>query len=115
MRRQLNELSWIKRVTLKPPLSPLAYWQLGRGESEVIEYARHQKNTIALLDDKDARRSASAMKIPVMGTLGIVARSALSGGTLSFDDMIRRLQDAGTYLDQGIISAVRRGLSRARS
>jgi len=112
MRRQLNKLAWMKRVTLKPSMTPLAYWQLGRGETEVIEYARRHEGSLALLDDRDARRSASALNIPVIGTLGIVARSASTSGVDSFDEMIKRLQDAGIYLDRRIISDVRKGLRK---
>ena len=112
MRRRLNKLAWMKRVTLKPSMTPLAYWQLGRGETEVIEYTRRHEGSLALLDDKDARRTASALNIPVIGTLGIVARSASTSGIDSFNEMIQRLQDAGIYLDRRIISDVRKGLRK---
>ena len=110
IRRQLNELPWLKQVTLEPPLAPLAFWQLGRGEAEVIELARRNQDTLALLDDKDARNAATALRIPVMGTLGLIARSALSGRIASFNQMVDRLKNAGIYLDARVISQVREGL-----
>ena len=112
MRKLMNGLPWLNQITLEPPLTPLAYWQLGRGESEVIEYARRHQGTVALLDDKDARKVASALQIPVIGTLGVVARSARHGGMYSLDQMIERLQEAGIYLDQRIISKVRKSLEK---
>jgi len=32
MRRMVNKLPWLKQISLEPALTPLAYWQLGRGE-----------------------------------------------------------------------------------
>ena len=109
MRRVVNKLPWLKHISLEPALTPLGYWQLGRGESEVIEYARRTSGTLALLDDKDARGVAMALDIPVMGTLGIVAKSTRKGGG-SFDDRVKRLQEAGLYLNESVISAVRKEL-----
>ena len=105
----VNTLPWLKHISLEPALTPLAYWQLGRGESEVIEYARRTSGTLALLDDKDARNVAVALHIPVMGTLGIVAKSTQRGGG-SFDHMVKRLQEAGLYLNEAVISTVRKEL-----
>jgi predicted nucleic acid-binding protein len=109
MRRVVNKLPWLKHISLEPALTPLGYWQLGRGESEVIEYARRTSGTLALLDDKDARGVAMALDIPVMGTLGIVAKSTRKGGG-SFDHRVKRLQEAGLYLNESVISAVRKEL-----
>jgi predicted nucleic acid-binding protein len=66
----LARRSWLSAVDLVPGLSPLATWRLGQGESEVLEYARLNFGTIAVLDDKAARRAAHALQIPVTGTLG---------------------------------------------
>lgn len=110
MRKVVSKLPWLKQVTLEPRLTPLAYWQLGRGESEVIEYARRSPGTLALLDDKDARNVALSLQIPIMGTLGILAKSVRHGGVASFDQLVKRLQKAGIYLNEALISSVRKGL-----
>lgn len=112
MRRVVNKLPWLKHISLEPALTPLAYWQLGRGESEVIEYARRTSGTLALLDHKDARSVAVALHIPVMGTLGIVAKSTQRGSG-SFDHMVKRLQEAGLYLNEAVISTVRKELGES--
>jgi len=114
MRRVVNKLPWLKHVSLKPALTPLGYWQLGRGESEVIEYARRASGTLALLDDKDARGVAMALHIPVMGTLGIVVKSARKGGE-PFDSLVKRLKGAGLYLNESVISTVRKELGESFS
>ena len=63
MRNSLSRLTWLEEVHIDPPLSPLAYWNLGRGESEVIEYARLHENAVALLDYRLTRRAASATNV----------------------------------------------------
>ena len=74
--RFLTRNSWFSVVDLAPALSPLAIWRLGQGESEVLEYARRNSSTIAVLDDKAARRAARALHIPLTGTLGLIVAAA---------------------------------------
>jgi predicted nucleic acid-binding protein len=54
--------TWLSIVDLTPALSPIAIWRLGQGETEVLEYARRNPGTIAVLDDKAARRAAGRFK-----------------------------------------------------
>lgn len=110
MRNQIHHLSWLDQVQLEPELTPLAYWQLGRGESEVIEYARQHPATIALVDDRRARRAASAMGIPVCGTLGVLAMSVARLRSFSFEDAVKRLRESGLYVNENVVEAVRREL-----
>jgi predicted nucleic acid-binding protein len=63
----LARRSRLSVADLVPALSPLATWHLGQGESEVLEYARRNSGTVAVLDDKAARRVARALDIPSRG------------------------------------------------
>lgn len=36
MRKVVKSLPWLEHVSLEPTLTPLAYWQLGEGEAEVL-------------------------------------------------------------------------------
>jgi predicted nucleic acid-binding protein len=83
---------------------------LGRGESEVIEYARLHPGTIALIDDRSARKVAEAIGIKVYGTLSIVARQAARDRTLSFELLVECLKKAGMYIDDKIILSVKTSL-----
>lgn len=107
MRRVLPELSWLEVVQLHPALSPLAVWRLGRGESEVIEYARLNPGTVALLDDRAARKVATAVGVAVHGTLSIVAKWVSPDSSRSFDEAVSLLRKAGLYVDDAIIQIVR--------
>jgi hypothetical protein len=109
---QLSGRSWIEVVRLPQPLIPLACQRLGRGETEVIEFARLNPGAVALLDDWAARRVAAGLGIPVVGTLGVVTAHLSRGKTFSFDEAVARLREAGLYVDVELVEAVRRSLVR---
>jgi hypothetical protein len=50
----LPSCSWLAAVRLELLTLPLAVWQLGRGETEVIEYARLHGNLLVLVADPAA-------------------------------------------------------------
>ena len=75
----LSSANWLGIVDLTPPLSPLAAWRLGQGESEVLEYAQRSPGTIAVLDDNAARRLAVALNVPIVGTLGCSSQPVKAG------------------------------------
>lgn len=64
---QLSGKSWIEVVHLPQPLKSLDYERLGRGETEVIDFARLSSDRIALLDDRAARRVAADLEVTVIG------------------------------------------------
>ena len=102
----LESGSGIDVVKFEPEVTPLACWRLGRGETEVIEYARLHLGAVALLDDLSARRTANALGLPVLGTLGLLAM-ALRGNPNAFaDEAVKRLEAAGLFVDHKVIDAV---------
>jgi len=98
--------SWLSVVDLNPALSPLATWRLGQGETEVLEYARRNPGTIAVLDDKAARRTAKALKVPVTGTLGVLLAAARDGLLPSLSEAIDTVRACGLYVDPATASAL---------
>jgi predicted nucleic acid-binding protein len=102
----LPKCHWLKVVVLNPPLSPLSAWQLGKGEAEVIEYARLHPQTPAILDDRAARRAARSLGISLYGTLSIVAMYTTQGYIKSFREAVDQLRIAGLYLSDEIIEQV---------
>jgi predicted nucleic acid-binding protein len=102
----LGQPSWLTVVDLNPALSPLAIWRLGLGESEVLEYARRNPGTVAILDDRAARRSATALKIPIVGTLGLLLAAKRSGLIESVEKAIERVKSCGLFVDPGTAAKV---------
>ena len=62
--RFIAQPSWLSVVDLTPTLSPIAIWRLGQGETEVLEYARRNPGTVAVLDDKAARHEPFKFQLP---------------------------------------------------
>ena len=104
--RFLAQPSWLSVVDLTPPLSPLAIWRLGQGESEVLEYARRNPGTTAVLDDRAARRAALALHIPLTGTLGLLVAAAKSKLLPSLLDAINAVRSCGLYVDPAMASTL---------
>jgi len=104
--RFLSSPSWLRVVDLNPALSPLAMWRLGQGESEVLEYARKNPGTVAVLDDKAARRSAKALNVPVVGTLGLLLAAKRAGLLDSLQIAIDRVKSSGLFVDDTVASRV---------
>jgi predicted nucleic acid-binding protein len=66
-------LTWIVERPIEQPLSPLMLKpRLGAGEREAIALALEMSPCHLLVDDLDARRTAEALDIPVIGTLGLL-------------------------------------------
>lgn len=96
--------SWLSIVDLIPALSPLATWHLGPGESEVLEYARRNSGTVAVLDDKAARRAARTLAISLTGTLGIIVAAVQMNLLPSLPSAIDAVRACGLYVDSATIS-----------
>jgi predicted nucleic acid-binding protein len=104
--RFLARSSWLTVIDLTPTLSPLAIWRLGQGESEVLEYARRNPGTTAVLDDRAARRAALALQIPLIGTLGLLVAAVRNRLLPSLRDAIGVVRTCGLYVDPAIASAL---------
>lgn len=115
MRRLISKIEWLKHVRIDPPLSPIGSWQLGRGESEVIEYARLQRHCAVLMDDRAARQAAFSIGIKAYGTLSIIARAAKQGNVESFHKSVEALKAAGLYLKVNVIETVQKGINKNRA
>ena len=105
---------WLAGVCLEPPISPLAVWQSGRGEAEVIEYARLHGNLPVLLDDRAARRAAEALGLQVHGTLGVVAAAVKKSVLASFPAAVAALKKAGLYVSNEVVETLQKELQSGK-
>ncbi len=84
-------------------------WDLGAGETSVLSYALQQPGWKAVLDDGMARRCARTLKLPLIGTLGVIIRAQQSGLIASTVPVLKDLQAIGMRLDDNVIrDALRR-------
>jgi len=60
--RQVIAQDWLNSVADIPIDLRVADWDLGKGESEVISYTIINPDYVAVLDDREARRCAEALR-----------------------------------------------------
>jgi predicted nucleic acid-binding protein len=103
---ELRRHGWI-RVIPAPEIHPsVAAWDLGPGESSVLSMALADPGSWAVLDDGRARRCARGLRIPVIGTLGLILLAKGLGRIPLARPVIDRLKVSGMYLSDEVIDQV---------
>jgi predicted nucleic acid-binding protein len=94
------------RIVTIAAIHPIvAAWDLGLGESEVLSLAAStQGDVVALVDDRAARRCATALGVRTRGTLHVVLESKRLGIIPAVAPVIDRLRAAGLYLSEQVVS-----------
>jgi len=78
-------------------------WDLGDGETQVIAIAMENGAGKVVLDDREARRCAKSLNLPVIGTLGLVARAKEKGVIQRAKPVIQELCEKGLYAGEDIV------------
>jgi len=81
----------------------LLAWDLGLGETQAINTAISKSAERVVLDDLEARRCAKAMGMPVIGSLGLVARAKHLGYIERAAPIIEKLCQTGMYVTEELI------------
>lgn len=81
---------------------------LGPGETEVLALALETKDAIAVLDDALARQVAEALKLPLIGTLGLLLNAKRVGLIPAVCPLIEQLDALGFRLASHTRAAVLR-------
>lgn len=99
--KQLPNVKWPERCHVSVS-SVVLGWNLGAGESAVIEFAVRNSDHIAVIDDLAARRCAKTLGIPTIGTGGLLVLAKRRGLLASVADAVRLLCDNGLYLSNAV-------------
>ena len=75
--------------------------RLGRGELEAIVLAEELKATFLLIDDLYAREEAIRRRLPIVGTLGVLAE-APDAGLIDAPDVVARLRQTNFRASQAL-------------
>lgn len=81
-------------------------WRLGSGESAVLAIALSRPESKVVLDDALARRCAKALRVPCIGTLGLIVAAKVQGRIPSAKAALQDLVDAGLWLDPVLVRTV---------
>lgn len=99
---------WLSLVEMASSSPSLVRWRLGPGESGVLEYARRHPGTVAVLDDKAARRAARELELPVTGTLGLLVAATEAGYLPSLQEAVEAVRSCGLYVDPATVAGLTR-------
>jgi len=106
--RSLRETSWIEVVADAPVPESIAAWDLGSGESAVLAWALANAGTLAILDDREARRCAASVQVETLGTVGVVLKAKRIGRIDAASPVLQKLVAAGMYLAPSTLAEVLR-------
>jgi predicted nucleic acid-binding protein len=101
-----QNLSW---VAIRAPASALAQpliTDLGPGETQVLMLALEIPGSIAILDDKFARRVAEVRGVPIIGTLGLILDAKHVGILSEVRPSINKIEELGFRLSAQTRKAV---------
>lgn len=103
--RMIEQTPWIQEVEPGEPSPRVSAWDLGPGETSVLSWALGHPGCVAILDDLAARRCAEALRVPLIGTLGLVLKAKRKGRIGAARPILLRLREAGMYLSDRILSS----------
>ncbi len=78
-------------------------WDLGAGESAVLELTRAFPGSTAVIDDLAGRRCAEALGLALRGTVGLVLAAKQDGRLAAARPVLERLRDSGMYLSDTVL------------
>jgi len=100
--RTLSQQSWPVREQVVSSPSVEA-WNLGAGETAVLSHALANPPLRAVIDDRDARRCAQTLGIPMLGTGGVLVLAKRRGLLISVSEGLDKLLRSGLWLSDEII------------
>jgi predicted nucleic acid-binding protein len=101
--RALDTISWLQTVPDAEMLPRVRGWDLGAGESAVLEWAQANRPARAIIDDYAARKLANVLGVEVTGTLGLALVAKQQGMVSVARPLVEELTRAGLYLSEPII------------
>ncbi len=105
--------SWLTIEPLERPLEPVARVTLGAGEAAVIQLALEQGIQRVCIDERRGRRTANAVGLQVVGTLGLLLRAKTEGIIPAVRPYIERLTQTGDWYYPDLIRTVLQGAGEA--
>lgn len=82
----------------------IAAWDLGPGETMVLNWAFQRRGFEAILDDRAARKCAQVHGIPYRGTLGVILAAKRSGLIPAAKPLCDQLVQAGLLIEPALLS-----------
>jgi predicted nucleic acid-binding protein len=108
-RREVVEASWVKVVPVQDRLAvQVLLDELDLGEAETIVLAQELSANLVLMDEKKGRRKLKQMRIPKIGTLGILLQAKALGLIPAVRPLIERLRQMTFSMSDRLVAEVLR-------
>jgi len=103
------DAEWIKIVAVSNQgLADILGHELDNGEAEAIALAQELKAHMVLLDERDARKAARQLHLPVTGVLGILLKAYQAKAITDMTSVLEDLQSkAGFYVADDILDQIK--------
>lgn len=104
---EVRAANWIQQRSVRDrDYVRLLCAELDTGEAEAIVLALQEQADVVLLDEKEARRVASRLKMHVLGTVGLLIWARRQELIPSLSEQLKTLQEEGGFrLSQGLCLA----------
>jgi predicted nucleic acid-binding protein len=105
-----RQQGWLEvRMPANQPLLHSLRQELDEGEAEVITLAIEHPDSLALLDESEARRIASSFGIEKTGAIGVLIRAKLEGRIESLRPELDKIRtEAGFWIEDDLYQEVLR-------
>lgn len=107
-KQKLSSLTWAKRVSINAINTEIENYNLGKGETEALSLALETKNSGVILDDHAARKCAGNLKIPFIGTGGLLISAKQKNLILSVSEALEKVQSEGLWLSDTVIEMLKK-------
>lgn len=104
--QNLKEFSWINITKIRNKESLDYFFELDKGEAEVLILAHEINADLVIIDELAGRRYAENLNLKLTGTLGILLKAKQNGIISSVKDELIVLQEKGTWLNRRLIDKV---------
>lgn len=94
----------VQHIQADVPFNPaIAAWDLGAGETAVLNCAAQQRGFEAILDDRAARKCALIQRIPCRGTIGVILAAKKRGLIPAAQPVCDQVVQAGLLIDPSVL------------
>lgn len=104
--QNLKEFSWINITKIRNKESLDYFFELDKGEAEVLILAHEINADLVIIDELAGRRYAENLNLKLTGTLGILLKAKQNEIISSVKDELIVLQEKGTWLNRRLIDKV---------
>jgi predicted nucleic acid-binding protein len=98
---------WAKRTAVVTDDPLIRAWNLGAGETAVLNLALSLPGYRALIDDGAARACAKTLHIPFLGAGGLLVLAKRRGLIASVDEALQKVIDVGLWLSGDVVKLLK--------